>query len=129
MAKRFDRGLMAGLVLGALIAASSAPPAVARELPLTLITLTSPVSRGHDARVAVRTAPGTQCMLLFHYQAGATPKNLAMPKRADDKGRVSWRWRVDPHAVPGSWPIVVHCTDEFKGSVEQRRLEMPFVVR
>jgi len=129
MSRMVCRALMSGLVLGALIASPSAPPAAARELPLTLITLTSPVSRGHDARVAVRTAPGTQCMLLFHYKAGAAVRNLAMPKRADGKGRVSWRWRVDPKAVPGPWPIVVHCTDEFKGNVEQRRLEMPFVVR
>jgi hypothetical protein len=120
---------MVGLALWGLIASVIAPPAGARELPLTVVAFTSPVNRGHAARVDVRTAPGTQCMLLFHYETGGIARNLAMPKRADNKGRVSWRWRVDPKATPGSWPVVVHCTDEFKGNVEQRRLEMPFVVR
>jgi hypothetical protein len=120
---------MVGLALWGLTAPVIAQPAGGRELPLTVIAFTSPVSRGHAARVDVRTAPGTECMLLFHYETAGTARNLAMPKRADVKGRVSWRWRVDPKATPGSWPIVVRCTDAFKGNVEQRRLEMPFVVR
>jgi len=125
MARGVHSALLAGLALWAAIA----PSAAARDLPLTLVALTSPVSRGHDARIDVQTSPGTQCMLLIHYEAGGAAKDLALPKRADSKGRVSWTWRVDPKATPGSWPIGVHCTDEFKGNVEQRRLELPFVVR
>ncbi len=115
--------------LALLIWALLAQSAVARDLPLTLVALTSPVSPGRDARLTVQTAPHTQCMLLVHYKAGSTDTDLAVPKRADDAGRVSWTWRVDPKATPGTWPIIVHCSDEFKGNVEQRRLELPFVVR
>jgi len=68
-------------------------------------------------------------MLLAHYKSGSTVTDLALPKRADDAGRVTWTWRVDPKATPGTWPIIVHCSDEFKGNVEQRRLELSFVVR
>jgi hypothetical protein len=115
------------VVLAALAVLASS--AGARDLPLALLTLTSPVQRGRDARLTVRTAPDVQCLLLVQYRVGAGPADLAMPKRADRKGLVSWTWRVDPRTAPGTWPLIVHCTDEFKGSVEQRRLEIPLVVR
>ena len=125
MRKTASRVLVPALVIcGVLVQA-----ALARDLPLALVALTSPVHPGHDARLTVQTAPHTQCMLLVHYKAGPTDADLALPKRADDAGRVSWTWRVDPKAIPGTWPVIVHCSDEFKGSVEQRRLELPFIVR
>ena len=104
-------------------------PGLARDLPLTLVALTSPVRPGGNASVTVQTDPRTQCMLLVHYKARGAEANLALPKRADKAGRVSWTWRVDPQAAPGTWPVIVHCHDEFKGSVEQRRLELSFRVR
>lgn len=55
--------------------------------------------------------------------------DLALPRRSDDTGRVAWTWRVDPKAVPGRWPLLVHCTKEFKGNVEQGRLETTYVIR
>ncbi len=112
-----------------LICAVLVQAGLARDLPLALVALTSPVHPGHDARLTVQTAPHTQCMLLVHYKAGSRDTDLALPKRADDAGRVSWTWRVDAKATPGPWPVIVHCSDEFKGNVEQRRLELPFVVR
>lgn len=124
-APRFPLVPVAALAALALVVSSAG----ARNLPLTLLALTSPVQRGRDARLTVRTAPDVQCMLLVQYKVGAAPADLAMPKRADRKGLVSWTWRIDPRAAPGTWPLIVHCTDEFKGSVEQRRLEIPLVVR
>ena len=119
------------LVLGLAVATPAPPTALAtpRQLPLTLVALTSPVRRGHDARLTVRTAPETQCLLLVQYRVGGAPANVAIPKRADGKGLVSWTWRVDPKATPGSWPIIVHCSDKFKGNMEERRLELSLAVR
>ena len=125
MRKRAYRALAPAL----LICAALVQVCLARDLPLTLVALTSPVRPGRDARLTVQTAPHTQCMLLVHYKAGSADTDLALPKRAGDAGRVSWTWRVDPKATPGTWPVIVHCSDEFKGSVEQRRLELPFMVR
>jgi hypothetical protein len=106
-----------------------ARPGFGRDLPLALIGLTSPVHPGRDAHLTVRTDPGTQCMLLWHYKAGASDADVTLPKRADATGRITWTWRVDPQAAAGTWPVIVHCHDEFKGNVEQRRLELPIVVR
>jgi len=110
------------------ICALGAQPSLARDLPLALVALTSPVHPGGEASVTVQTDPRTQCMLLVHYKTRAAEANLALPKRADKAGRVSWTWRVAPNAVPGTWPVIVHCHDEFKGSVEQRRLEFALKV-
>jgi len=119
------------LALGLAAATPVLPTALAtpRQLPLMLVALTSPVRRGHDARLTVRTAPDTQCLLLVQYRVGGTPANVAIPKRADGKGLVSWTWRVDPKTTPGSWPIIVHCSDKFKGNMEERRLELSLAVR
>jgi hypothetical protein len=125
MGERACRAVAAAFLLCALLA----QPGLARELPLAVVALTSPVHPGGDARLTVQTAPHTQCMLLFHSKAGSADIDLALPKRADDAGRVSWTWRVDPKATPGTWPVIVHCSDEFKGSVEQRRIELPLTVR
>jgi hypothetical protein len=104
-------------------------PGLGRDLPLALVDLTSPVHPGRDARLTVQTDPHTQCMLLWYYKAGSADASVALPKRADATGRITWTWRVSPQAAPGAWPVIVHCHDEFKGSVEQRRLELPFAVR
>lgn len=101
----------------------------ARDFPLTLVSFTSPVLRGRQAQVVVRTLPHLPCMLLVQYTIAGRRNDLVLPQRSDDNGRVSWTWRVDPQTAPGSWPVIVHCTKEFKGNVEQARLETTVTVR
>ena len=103
--------------------------AFAANLPLGLVALISPVRVGHDARITVQTAPDVECMLVLYYRSSAGDIDLSIPKRADRRGLVTWTWRVSPDAAPGTWPLIVHCTDSLKGNVQQRRLEIPFVVR
>jgi hypothetical protein len=113
------------LLMGGALAADGA----AKELPLALVALTSPVRAGQDARITVQTAPDVECMLLLSYKTRSGDVDFSLPKRADRKGIVAWVWRVSPAAARGSWPLIVHCTDSFKGNVQQRRLETSFVVR
>jgi hypothetical protein len=124
-AVRAPLGATLVLMCGALAAGTAA----AGALPLALVALTSPVRVGHDARMTVQTAPDVECILLVYYRSSAGDVDLSFPKRADRKGLVTWTWRVSPAAVPGTWPLIVHCTDSLKGNVQQRRLEIPFVVR
>jgi hypothetical protein len=119
--------LLVALALTAVWAAAVA--ADTPQLPVAVVALTSPVARGADARLTIKTSPHTQCELLVYYKAAPASINLAFPKRSDDQGRVSWTWRVDRGVTPGNWPLTVHCTDEFKGSIVQSRLEVPFTVR
>ena len=118
-----------GAAAALMVCGPPAVDAVARELPLTLVALTSPVQAGHDARVTVQTSPDVECMLLLSYKSGSGDVDLSLPKRADRNGIVTWAWRVSPAAARGNWPLIVHCTDSFKGNVQQRRLEISFAVR
>lgn len=101
----------------------------AGQLPFTVVSLTAQVPRGHDGRVIVQTAPRAKCLLMVRYHVGAKDTSVYVRKSADKAGRVSWTWHVDPRATPGSWPLLVHCTDEDKGQVYQAKLETSFVVR
>lgn len=119
------------LVLVLAVAALSVPTALAAvpQLPFKVVSLTSVVRRGDDGAVAVQTAPRAKCVLMVHYQSGPKAMSVNDRKTADQRGRVTWTWHVDAHATPGSWPILVHCTDEERGQVYQARLETSFVVR
>lgn len=118
--------------LALLLAAQAAitPVALAAsQLPFTVVSLTSQVHRGHDGAVTVLTAPRAKCLLMVRYHVGAKDTSVYVRKSADKTGRVSWTWHVDPRATRGSWPLLVHCTDEDKGQVYQAKLETSFVVR
>jgi len=99
------------------------------QLSVAVVALTSPIARGADARLVIHASPHTPCELLVYYNAAPANIHLAFPKRSDDTGQVSWTWRIDRGVIPGTWPLTVHCTDEFKGSIVQSRLEVPFTVR
>ncbi len=101
----------------------------AAQLPFTVVSFTAQVHRGGTGTVAVRTAPRAKCVLMVHYRTGAKDTSVYSRKAADKSGRVSWTWHVDAGATPGSWPLLVHCTDEDQGQVYQARLDTSFVVR
>ena len=101
----------------------------AGPLPFQVVSLTSQVQRGREGAVTVQTAPRAKCVLMVRYHVGSKDTSVYVRKSADKAGRVSWTWHVDPRATPGSWPLLVHCTDEDKGQVSQAKLETSFVVR
>lgn len=101
----------------------------ANQLPFKVVSLTPQVDRGRDGAVTVQTAPRAKCLLMVRYHVGAKETSVYVRKLADKTGRVGWTWHVDPHATPGTWPLLVHCTDEDKGQVYQAKLETSFVVR
>ncbi len=100
-----------------------------QQLPFKVVSLTALIHRGDNGAVSVQTAPGAKCVLNVRYSAGSKTTSVFVRKTADKSGRVSWTWHVDAHATPGSWPLLVHCTDEDRGQVYQARLETSFVVR
>jgi hypothetical protein len=122
---KISRSLVMAVAMGIIVA----PAVAAQTLPLEIATLTSPVRPGQSARVVVRTAPRTACLLIVHYNIGPKGFGLTARKTADPRGIVTWIWRVDPKATPGTWPIIVHCTKEDRPGLAWARLETSFVVR
>jgi hypothetical protein len=84
-------------------------PAEAADLPITLISVTSPAVPFSDATLTISTTPGANCSIIVHYKSGPSRAKGLVPQVAGGSGRVSWRWRVGSNSTPSRWPIVVTC--------------------
>lgn len=94
-------------------------------LALAVESLTTPVSSGANARLAIKTTPGADCAITVYYKSGASKAAGLGPQRADGDGAATWRWKVGSRTTPGVWRIVV--TAALGG--RQSSLETPLEVR
>jgi len=83
--------------------------AQAADLPIALISVTSPAAPFTDATLTISTTPGANCSIVVHYKSGPSRAKGLVPKVASNSGRVSWTWRVGSNSTFGRWPIVVTC--------------------
>lgn len=72
-------------------------------------SLTSPVTRGDNASVTIKTNPGSWCTITVVYDKTASTDSGLTGKTADDFGSASWTWTVDATAPLGKWPVTVTC--------------------
>jgi endonuclease YncB( thermonuclease family) len=81
------------------------------KLSLEITSVTSPVKPGADATAKAKTTPGADCTIAVIYNSGhqSTASGL-VPKKADDKGVVSWTWKVSTGTNPGASKIEVKAT-------------------
>lgn len=115
----------AALIAAAAAVLALAPLALAQRVQVTLVSVTSPAARGHDATIVVQTAPGARCLIAVRYKSGPSRARGLGPTTADGRGRVAWTWRVGTNTTPGTWPISV-----VRSEGEQRAtLETSFTVR
>ena len=69
--KQSGGGLSFLFILWMVLALScSSPAAVQQTLPITVISLTSPVNHGNAANISVRTAPNAACTITVTYKSG-----------------------------------------------------------
>ncbi len=94
----------------ALALAGSAPVDAQQQLPVTLVSITSPVSHGRAASISVKTAPGASCTITVTYKSGPSRAKGLTPKTADGAGGVEWSWIVGTRTTPGTWPVSVTCS-------------------
>jgi micrococcal nuclease len=97
----------------------------AASLPLSVISLTSPVAPFTHATLQARTVPGATCDITVIYKSGPSVAQGLVPRQADTRGDVTWRWMVGSNTTPGRWPILVACS---KGQ-DVAELETAFEVR
>ncbi len=76
---------------------------------LTIVSVTSPVSKGSNATVVASTSPGTACTITVYYKSGPSSASGLEPQTADASGQVSWTWKVSARTTSGNWRIVVNC--------------------
>lgn len=99
-----SRFLIAGVVFLAL-----ASSLWAADLPISVVSLTSPIAPFTDATLEIQTTPRASCSITVLYKSGPSKAKGLYPHTADGKGRITWRWRVGSNTTPGRWPIVVRC--------------------
>ena len=113
-------------LLALIIAILAASPADAGSLPVSVVSLTSPVAPFTDATIHVRTAPAAACRITVIYKSGPSRAKGLVPMQASAKGDVVWRWRVGSNTTPGHWPIKVACekaseVGQLETAIEVRR--------
>jgi micrococcal nuclease len=114
------------LALAIAVVGVVATPVWAGALPLSVVSITSPVEPFTDAAIHVRTAPGANCHIAVLYKSGPSRAKGLGPKQSDARGDVGWQWRVGSNTTPGRWPIKVSCergqdAAELETAIEVRR--------
>jgi len=98
------------LCVAALITAVFAlSPSAEADLPIEVVSVTSPVKPGAAARVEIRTAAAAVCDIEVVYRSGPSQAAPLRPRRADEHGRVVWLWRVGKQVTPGRARIMIEC--------------------
>ena len=74
---------------------------------ITVVSLTSPISRGSQASITINTAPNTYCTIKVYYKSGPSSAQGLDPKNSDGSGNCTWSWKVGSRTTPGDWRIVI----------------------
>lgn len=61
---------------------------------IEVVSLTSPISRGAQASITIKTAPNVQCSITVYYKSGASKAKGLEPKNSDENGNCTWSWKV-----------------------------------
>lgn len=80
-------------------------------------SLTSPVTPGDNALIAIKTNPGSWCTIKAVYNDVPSKDSGLYGKAADEYGSVSWTWTVESSVPTGKWPVTVTCVRNDKSAV------------
>ena len=119
------------------VSATTVPPPITPHKPaanakegVSVEMVTSPVSQGAQASVAVHTNPTSTCKIQVFYnydiekkQKPSTEPGLA-DSVADDYGNANWTWTVAPTDALGLGKIIVTCTYNKSVGVVQADLQV-----
>ena len=103
--------------------AQSTKPASA-ALSIAVISLTSPIKPGANAKLVVKTLPAANCTITVYYKSGPSSASGLGAKQADGSGNCSWSWKVGSATAAGTWSIVVAAA----AGGHSTSIQIPFVV-
>jgi beta-lactamase superfamily II metal-dependent hydrolase len=95
------------------------------SLSISVVSLTSPISKGATATLTIHTLAGAACTITVYYKSGPSSAAGLTPKNADSSGNVSWSWKVGSNTTAGNWSISV--TSSLNG--QQTSQTIPFTVK
>jgi|SRR5579864_7314471 len=110
-------GLAGVLAIACAAAAAPVPMAV------RVVSVTTPIARGTEGHLVVRTAPYAQCGASVQAQTDPGRTIASLPARAaDPSGVVTFSVRVPGIARPGPYPVTVSCQRGAQAAVTHLRV-------
>jgi hypothetical protein len=108
------RFAVAGLGVALVVGLAIPSVVLAQDLNVKVVSVTSPVKVGGQAKLTVETAPKARCTPNLQSKSGAANYGTKVTglnrKTADSHGMVGWNWRVPPGTTAGIWPIEITCS-------------------
>lgn len=119
------------------VSSTTVPPPITPHKPaqnakegVSVEMVTSPISLGSAASIAVHTNPTSTCKIqvFYNYDIEKKQKPSTEPgledKTADDYGNASWAWTVAPADALGLGKIIVTCVYNSQSGVVQADLQV-----
>lgn len=96
------------------------------QVGVAVQSFTTPVKRGENASITIKTLRGAACSITFTYnETEERSKDTGLiPKIADEYGFVEWTWTVSPSVSEGTWPVEIVCAYENRSSYSRSDLEV-----
>ena len=74
---------------------------------ISLVSLTSPVSKGSDVTVSIKGLPNTTYDIDVMYSSGESKASGLEDKTSDSEGNVSWTFKVSSNVKPGTYEVKI----------------------
>ena len=74
---------------------------------ISLVSLTSPVSRGNNATISIKGLPNTTYDIDVMYSSGASKASGLEDKTSDSEGNVSWTFKVSSNVKVGTYEVKI----------------------
>ena len=103
------RFLVTAAMLGVLLLPETAGAVSPAFTSVKYTQFSTPVRRGHQAKVAVHTKANLNCSIKVIYQSGRYSSSALGSKRTNGSGNVTWSWTVPAGTSPAAWPVTVTC--------------------
>jgi len=103
------RLLLTAAMLGVMLLPETAGAVSPARTSVGFTLFSTPIQRGHQAKVAIHTKANLSCAIKVVYQGGRYTSSSLGSKRANGSGNTSWSWIVPAGTAPGSWPVTVTC--------------------
>lgn len=121
--RRLQTTLMRSLGLAGAAVAVCAGAAWPASLSVSVVSVTTPVVRGTQGYLVVRTAPNAQCGASVQAQDNPGRTMAWLPQQtAGSDGLVTFSVRVPAIARPGLYPVTVSCQRGAKAAIAHLRV-------
>lgn len=89
---------------------------IVEDINIEVVSLTSPISAGSNARLTIQTMPDAFCTISVIYKSGPSQAAGLGPQNANSSGQASWSWKVGSRTSSGTWRINVNCNLDGKSA-------------